>query len=255
MSAIALEEVFEQNRVNLTIVNDMSENEKVSVVFNYSDGQLAIDFPEDYPEQAPIFSPCFEKLDDHVMSLILETSWERFKNDTFRLDRLMDEFEFSLLPELRQEQIASEAIRSAKEQAASIPEHNTPSYKNTKIISEPKASNRTERKTKISKNPKLKTAEDVIRRIQWDERMDSCEFIVGYVDRFVGLQEKAFDEFSFKNFVDVHFEKQEFGVPQHRIQYFKWKGNIVWDKTVRMDYIFGSGNSTRTIFDDGFEFE
>ena len=98
MSAIALEEVFEQNRLNLTIVNDMSENEKVSILLEFSDGKLAIEFPEDYPEEAPIFSPCFEKLDDHVMSFILKTSWERFKNDTFRLDRLMDEFEFSLLP-------------------------------------------------------------------------------------------------------------------------------------------------------------
>ena len=98
MSAIALEEVFEQNRANLTIVNDMSENEKVSVVFNYTDGKLFIEFTEDYPEEAPIFSPSFEKLDDHVMSFILKTSWDRFKNDTFRLDRLMDEFEISLLP-------------------------------------------------------------------------------------------------------------------------------------------------------------
>ena len=135
------------------------------------------------------------------------------------------------------------------------PEDIPPTYENTNIISKSKASIRTEKKTKLSKNPKLKTAEDVIRRIQWDEKMDSCEFSVGYVDRFVGLQEKAFDEFSFKNFVDVDFEKQEFGVPQHRIQYFKWKGHIVWDKTVRMDYIFGSGNSKRTIFDDDFILE
>jgi len=135
------------------------------------------------------------------------------------------------------------------------PEHTPPPYENTKIISKPKSSNKTEKKTKISKNPKLKTAEDVIRRIQWDEKMDSREFVVGYVDRFVGLQEKTFDDFSFKNFVDVDFEKQEFSVPQHRIQYFKWKGSVVWDKTVRMDYIFGSGNSKRTIFDNDFKLE
>ncbi len=85
--------------------------------------------------------------------------------------------------------------------------------------------------------------------------MDSREFVVGYVDRFVGLQEKTFDDFSFKNFVDVDFEKQEFSVPQHRIQYFKWKGSVVWDKTVRMDYIFGSGNSKKTIFDNDFNLE
>ena len=98
MSATALEEVFQERRANLTIVNDLSENEKVSVVYAYSDGELGIDFPSDYPEEAPHFSPNFEKLDDQVMSVILKTTWERFKNDTFRLDRLMEDFELSLLP-------------------------------------------------------------------------------------------------------------------------------------------------------------
>ena len=98
MSVTALEEVYQEQRVNLTIINDLSENERVSVSYAYSDGELFIDFPEDYPEESPLFYPKFEKLDDQVIEVILKTSWERFKSDTFRLDRLMEDFEQSLLP-------------------------------------------------------------------------------------------------------------------------------------------------------------
>ena len=160
-----------------------------------------------------------------------------------------------MMLELRQEQLASAESRKAKEQTATKPpEDDDIEYESSKKLPKAVSPNKNEKPKKV-KNPKLKTAEDVIRRIQWDEQLDSTEFIVGYVDRFVGLQEKQFDEFSFKNFVDVDFEKQEFGVPQHRIQYFKWRGHIVWDKTIRMDYIFGSGNSDKTIFEPDFEFQ
>ena len=38
----------------------------------------------------------------------------------------------------------------------------------------------------------MKTADDVISRIEWDDRLDKRYFRVGFVDRFLGLQEKAF---------------------------------------------------------------
>ena len=36
------------------------------------------------------------------------------------------------------------------------------------------------------KKASMKTAEDVISRIRWDEQLPKDDFIVGYIDRFVG---------------------------------------------------------------------
>ena len=36
------------------------------------------------------------------------------------------------------------------------------------------------------KKTSMKTAEDVISRIRWDELLPKDDFIVGYIDRFVG---------------------------------------------------------------------
>ena len=36
------------------------------------------------------------------------------------------------------------------------------------------------------KKTSMKTAEDVISRIRWDEQLPKDDFIVGYIDRFVG---------------------------------------------------------------------
>ena len=36
------------------------------------------------------------------------------------------------------------------------------------------------------KKTSMKTAEDVISRIRWDDQLPKDDFIVGYIDRFVG---------------------------------------------------------------------
>jgi len=48
---------------------------------------------------------------------------------------------------------------------------------------------------KKAKRP-MKTAEDVIRRIQWDEMFPPEFFVVGYLDRFEGIVEDDFTKFS-----------------------------------------------------------
>ena len=86
----------------------------------------------------------------------------------------------------------------------------------------------------------LKTAEDVVDRIKWDGDLDSCDFTIGYVDRFRGILEKKFDEFSWSlDIADIDYN-EDFGVPQHRISYFKWKNILVWNKSTRVDFVFGS---------------
>jgi uncharacterized protein (UPF0248 family) len=82
---------------------------------------------------------------------------------------------------------------------------------------------------------KLRTSTDVMSRIRWDPNLDSSDFIVGYDDRFTGIQEKKFEEWK-SELTDEEF------IPQHRVMYFKRKsdGEIVWDRRLRVDKIFGN---------------
>ncbi|KAJ7372567.1 hypothetical protein OS493_017838 [Desmophyllum pertusum] len=64
--------------------------------------------------------------------------------------------------------------------------------------------------------------------IQWDEELSPKDFIVGYLDRFIESSKKFHrsvveDLASVDHFVDL-------AIPRHRIQYFKYLGEIVWDK-------------------------
>lgn len=54
------------------------------------------------------------------------------------------------------------------------------------------ASRQAEEKPTIKKRPPMKTAIDVIRRIQWDSDLPAEYFTIGYVDRFDGLVEEPF---------------------------------------------------------------
>ena len=98
------------------------------------------------------------------------------------------------------------------------------------------------------KKPPMKTASDVISRIQWDEELSPKDFVVGYLDRFVGIVEKDFTDLSWEDLASVdHFV--DLAIPRHRIQYFKYLGEIVWDKRERIDRVFGSTGSNETILD------
>ncbi|XP_043937520.1 leukocyte receptor cluster member 9 [Protopterus annectens] len=97
------------------------------------------------------------------------------------------------------------------------------------------------------KKPPMKTAVDVISRIQWDSSLLKNYFTVGYLDRFLGVIEKPFTEFSWEDLASVEYGV--LAVPKHRIQYFKYRDVIVWDKTNRIDDVFGSTGGGKTILD------
>lgn len=86
---------------------------------------------------------------------------------------------------------------------------------------------------------KFRTSADVINRLRWDPEMHSSDYVVGYEDRFLGIMERALDQWKMEQ-TDEEF------IPQHRIEYFKRKsdGVIVWDRKQRKDGIFGSGVSS-----------
>ena len=85
---------------------------------------------------------------------------------------------------------------------------------------------------------KFRTATDVMNRLRWDPSMDSSDYIIGYVDRFTGAQEKRLELWKTEQ-TDEEF------IPQHRILYFRRcsDGVIVWERRKRVDDVFGSGIS------------
>lgn len=95
------------------------------------------------------------------------------------------------------------------------------------------------------KKPPLKTAGDVRKRIQWDPELQKEHFSVGYLDRFSGVVEKPFTSFTWEHLSLVDLD--QLAVPQHRIQYYKYKDVKVWDKNDRLDLVFGSAGGDTTI--------
>ncbi len=89
-----------------------------------------------------------------------------------------------------------------------------------------------------AKKHSMRTAADVIKRIQWDIDLPTEKFCVGYLDRFVGIIEKPFTAFTWEDLATL--APNVLAVPEHRIQYFKYLDEIVWDKTKQLDNVFGS---------------
>ena len=84
---------------------------------------------------------------------------------------------------------------------------------------------------------KLRTVMDVVHRIQWDEKYDPKDFIVGFLDRFDGLVEEEFQYFDWSDVTTVD-DWESFCIPKHRVYYFKQRGEIVWDRRTRTDKMF-----------------
>ncbi len=84
----------------------------------------------------------------------------------------------------------------------------------------------------------LRPAKDILSRIRHDPALDDADFIVGYHDRHLDVMEISVT--SWTGGSDV--TEEEF-IPQHRILYFRRKGDgiKVWDRKERIDLLFGSG--------------
>lgn len=97
-----------------------------------------------------------------------------------------------------------------------------------------------------TRKAKLRTAADVISRLQWDPMYSTVgsedddankDIMIGYTDRIHGPMEKSIHDFCLGG-----------DIPEHRIQYFRSTAtngpeSILWDRVARMDRIFGSGNT------------
>jgi len=98
-----------------------------------------------------------------------------------------------------------------------------------------------------SKKNSMKTSEDVINRIFWDQEINKEYITVGYLDRFLGIKEVLFNLFDWGDIVEADINS--LAIPRHRIHYFKYKNETIWDKKTRLDNVFGSTGSNITIHD------
>ena len=137
---------------------------------------------------------------------------------------------------------ASQLMKTKKQKA-----NTETTYQHSQFESEGKGNGSRAKKTQrngeatsegVEKKPPLRTASDVISRILWDPDLMSEEFTVGYIDRFTGIVEKPFSAFSWEDIATVGINV--LAIPKHRIQYFKYRNEIVWDKPSQLDNFFGS---------------
>ena len=138
--------------------------------------------------------------------------------------------------------IISEAIAWLTDHGVDIAKDETEAPEKGKIAKKNKKKSKPKRgeedESKNEKKKSMKTAIDVIQRILWDEQLPTECFSVGYLDRFLGIVEKDFSAFSWEDVASVDYHT--LAIPKHRIQHFKYKKLIVWDKNERLDNVFGS---------------
>ncbi len=89
-----------------------------------------------------------------------------------------------------------------------------------------------EEKIEESQKSLMRTAEDVFNRITWDEKYDHSTTLVGYSDRFYGIKEAKFETWLKRR------DPTRLFIPWHRVQYFKAKGQIIWDRRTRVNLVF-----------------
>jgi len=99
------------------------------------------------------------------------------------------------------------------------------------------------------KKARMRTALEVIRRLEWDPACCAAAVVVGYHDRILGeIVEKPLDAFSRWGSIELAGD-DELAIPQHRVVYFKSGDAIVWDKrriydvdgmSCRLDGVYGS---------------
>merc|ERR1719263_1335576 len=95
------------------------------------------------------------------------------------------------------------------------------------------------------KKARMRTALEVIRRLEWDPACCAAAVVVGYHDRILGeIVEKPLDAFSRWGAIELAGD-DELAIPQHRVIYFKSGDAIVWDKRriydgCRLDGVYGS---------------
>ncbi|CAD5115564.1 DgyrCDS4526 [Dimorphilus gyrociliatus] len=185
---------------------------------------------ENYPTEKPTV---FVKSDAYAKDFVTELSTYLTKASTDEAHSLCD------LCKLANEFTTERNPEPLERTTTKFPKYKSKTHKKKKAQQDPK-------ENIVVKKIKLRSAEDVIKRILWDDiPVENC--YVGYIDRFVGLVEKSFSAFSWEDIASVDY--YTLAIPKHRIVYFKYKKLIIWDKRKRLDNVFGSTGSNITLRD------
>jgi uncharacterized protein (UPF0248 family) len=77
---------------------------------------------------------------------------------------------------------------------------------------------------------KLATSDSIYHRILWDSQFNPEDFIIGYLDRFIGMKEISVLNFRDPNTLDTEY------IPFHRVWYIRHKsGTKMWDRKARIN--------------------
>ncbi len=103
-----------------------------------------------------------------------------------------------------------------------------------------------------SSSSKLTPVKEVLRRIKWDDTIPSSSFTILYYDRVQDtLCEAPFD--APNDSISGKETSFVFALPEHRIEAVKYRERTVWNKEMRLDYVFGSMNGNGTTIDQIIE--
>ena len=215
------------------VISDTGQFEHiVSIKRNQNGLTYKFQLNQAYPEQSPeiaIVAHRMSKVDQERLTIYLKWIAERNLNQHM-IDKLVKEADLWL----RQQNLhyvfqnVTNMNKTTSRKDMTIRKHNKIHEEGTK-----------------EKKPSMRTAWEVIKRIQWDEQLPIEHFAIGYKDRFKGIIERSFEDFTWIHPADTELE--QLVIPQHRIQYFKFKHLYVWDKRSRQDNIFGSTPEATTI--------
>ena len=83
----------------------------------------------------------------------------------------------------------------------------------------------------------MKTAQDILNQIRWDDHLTADSFIIGYFDRVEGkIIKTAFKEIRFPD--DHHFmfevideEGELRSIPYHRVKEIYQNGQLIWHRS------------------------
>lgn len=75
------------------------------------------------------------------------------------------------------------------------------------------------------KQKKLRTSKAVLDRILWDDNLDKTEFRIGLIDKDMGTIEVS------------TYQIQTFDYKESSIRYIKKRGQLVWDRDSKIDYL------------------
>lgn len=94
----------------------------------------------------------------------------------------------------------------------------------------------------------MRTALDVIHRVQHDLLFDASQVVIGFTDRLAqgGVRESPLSAMNFDEDIAALDDRVDLALPQHRILYISYhEFGSIWCKKDRIDRIFGStGNET-----------